>query len=204
MIVVGLTGNFGTGKTTVCEIMAELGATTIDADKLGHELLKSHSQTYDELINAFGTGILSDGGEIDRQKLGKIAFNNSTAQKRLNQIMHPKIYGMVQEKIERYRKRGDKVVVLEAALLIEAGWTMLVDQVWVTVAPKAAIISRLKNQRGLDDGQIVARLDKQMPSEEKIKRADVVIDTDCSLEELNAKVTELWRQLQSGTIKSSK
>ena len=200
MLVIGLTGNFGTGKTTVSQILAELGAVIIDADKLGHELLQSNSQAYQEVVAAFGKAILKPDGEIDRHKLGQLVFANATALTQLNQIMHPKMYEIARQRIEQYKKQGNKGVVLEAALLIEAGWTPLVDQVWVTVAPETVILKRLKSQREPNEGQILARLRSQMPSEEKMKRGDVIIDTDCHPAELKAKVTKLWQTTCSATL----
>jgi dephospho-CoA kinase len=200
MLIIGVTGNFGTGKTTVCQIMAELGATVINADALGHELLQPGNQTYSELVASFGDGILTADKKIDRGKLAELAFQNGNNQARLSHIMHPKMYQTAQDMIKQYRQRGDETVVLEAALLIEAGWKPLVDQVWITVAPETVIVDRLKNQRGFDEEQILARLHTQMPSAEKVKQADVVINTDCSREELKAKVTELWQKLQMATV----
>jgi dephospho-CoA kinase len=196
MLVIGLTGNFGTGKTTVSQILTELGATIIDADKLGHELLQPDTETYREILAAFGRSILKPNGEIDRNKLGKLVFADAAALNKLNQIIHPRISEMVKQKIEGYRKADIQIVVLEAALLIEAdGLKHLVDQVWVTVAPEATIVRRLEGERELKEEQILARLRTQMPQEEKAKRADVVINTDCSLDELRTRVTELWHNL---------
>ena len=197
MLVIGLTGNFGTGKTTVSQILAELGAVIIDADKLGHELLQPGSPAYQEVAAAFGKDVLGVGGEIDRDKLGQLVFADAAALAQLNRIMHPKMYKIARERIEQYHKQGTKVAVLEAALLVEAGWTPLVDQVWVTVAPDHAIVNRLKKQRGLAEGQILARLRSQMSPAEKTKRADVVIDTDCELAQLKAQVADLWQNLQT-------
>jgi dephospho-CoA kinase len=196
MFVIGLTGNFGTGKTTVSQILAELGAVIIDADKLGHELLQPDAETYGEIVAAFGKSILKPNGEIDRNKLGKLVFADSAALNRLNRILHPRIYEIVKRKIEEYRRADTKIVVLEAALLIEGvGLMSLVDQVWVTTAPEATIVRRLKSQRGLEEEQILARLQAQMPAEEKAKRADVVISTDCPLDELRKIVAGIWRNL---------
>lgn len=195
MLIIGVTGNFGTGKSTVCEILAGMGAAVINADEVGHELLQPRSQTYKKLVAAFGDGILTADKEIDRRALAAAAFRDNQTQAKLNSIMHPAIYRLVERTIERYRKQDDRIVVLEAALLIEAGWKPLVDQVWVTVAPEAAIVERLKSQRGFLEEQIWARLRTQMPSADKVKHADVVINTDCSREELKAKVIKLWQDL---------
>jgi dephospho-CoA kinase len=195
MLVIGVTGSFGTGKTTVCQTMAELGAAVINADELGHELLQPGSQTYNELVKAFGDGILTETKTIDRRKLAQLAFQSKDKQARLNSIMHPMINQTVQRLIEQHRKTGDKIVVIEAALLIEAGWKSLVDQVWVIIAPETVIVDRLKTQRGFKEKEIFARLNTQLSSAEKVKHADVVINTDCSREELKAKVTELWQKL---------
>jgi len=195
MLVIGITGNFGTGKTTVSQMLAELGAVLINADELGHELYQPNSPAYREVVAAFGKSILKPDGEIDRHKLGQLVFDDATALTRLNQITHPRIYKIVQQKIEEYRQHGVKVVALEAALLIEAGWTPLVNQVWVTTAPEATIIKRLKSSRGLTEEQIQTRLRSQMPQEEKAKQADVVINTDCPMDDLRTKVAELWHSL---------
>jgi len=198
MFVIGLTGNLGTGKTEVAQMLAGLGAALINADELGHDLLQYHTQAYAKILAAFGKSILKRNKEIDRNKLGQLVFKDSAALNKLNQIMHPRIYEMVIQKIEEYRQAGARVVVLEAALLIEADWRPLLNQLWVTTAPKATIVTRLKKARGLSEQNILTRLRTQMPQEEKAKLADVVINTDCSLEELKSRVTELWHKLPSG------
>jgi len=200
MLIIGITGNFGTGKTTVSKMLAELGAVTISADELGHEFLQPNTQTYTKILAAFGKSILKPDGEIDRSKLGRLVFADAAALKKLNQIMHPRIYEIVRQKItEESQKSGVQVVVIEAALLIEAGWIPLLDQLWVTIAPEATIVRRLKSSRGLSEEQVLARLHTQMPQEEKAKQANVVIDTDCPIDELRSKVSELWHRLPVGT-----
>lgn len=195
MPVIGVTGNIGSGKSTVCQILARLGAAIIDADKLAHETYPPHSPTWQELINAFGSNILKPDEEIDRQKLGQLVFSDSSALAQLNQIVHPEAYRLAQERIKEYRRHGAKAIVVEATLLIEAGWINLVDTVWLVVAPATAIVHRLKEQQGMGESQVLARLKSQMPAEEKMKYADEIIYNDGSLPQLEAKVTELWHKL---------
>lgn len=195
MLVIGITGNLGTGKSTVSHMLVELGAKHIEADELGHELLQQDEQVRAEIVNAFGKSILNASGEIDRDKLSAVVFDDKAALSRLNSITHPRILQVVRQKIEEYRQAGSKAVVVEAALLIEAGWKPLVDQLWVTTAPEATIVSRLMKSRGMTEEQILDRLRAQMPQEEKSSQADVVINTDCTMDELGARVTELWSKL---------
>jgi dephospho-CoA kinase len=195
MLVIGLTGNLGTGKSTVSHMLVELGAKHIEADDLGHDLLQQDEQVHAEIVNAFGVSILNTSGEIDREKLSKVVFDDKAALSRLNSITHPRILQIVKQQIEEDRQAGDRVVVLEAALLIEAGWKALVDQLWVTTAPEATIVSRLMKSRGMTEEQILDRLRSQMPQEEKARQADVVINTDCTMDELGARVKELWSKL---------
>ena len=197
MKVIGLTGGIGSGKSTVSGFLAELGAVIIDADRVGHKALKSDKDIRYAVEAAFGGEILTPEGDIDRKKLGDIVFGDLSCLSRLNQIMHHRMYGMVKAELEGYRKQGVGVVVLEAPLLIEADWTSLVDEVWVTMAAESTVLKRLKEKLGLSERESLARIRCQLPSKERVKHADVVIDTDCSLDELKAKVRELWQGLHA-------
>jgi dephospho-CoA kinase len=202
MKVIGLTGGIASGKSTVAQFLKELGAVTIDADKVGHEAFKPDSETWREVVNAFGKEILTPDGEIDRKKLGSIVFSDSQALARLNQIVHPRINALVKARIGDYRRQGVKVVVLEAPLLFEVAPPSLsdeVDEVWVTVAPESVVLRRLKDKSGLSEAQSQARIRSQLPSEERLKHADVVIETDGGLDKLKAKVAKLWRRLSLDT-----
>ncbi len=193
MKVIGLTGGIGSGKSTVSQFFAELGAVVIDADRVGHEVFKPDTEVWREVVAAFGQQILAPDGNIDREKLGDIVFGNPESLLRLNQIMHPRIYEAVKARIENYQRQGVGVVVLEAPLLLEAGWTSLVDEVWVTLAPESTVLGRLKEKVGLSEQRALARIHSQISSEERMRCADVVIDTNCSLDELRARVGELWQ-----------
>lgn len=200
MKVIGLTGGIGSGKSTVSKFLAELGAAIIDADKVGHEALKPGTEVWREVVTAFGRQILTPDGDINREKLGEIVFRNPESLSRLNQIMHPRMYDMVKAQLEGYRKQGVGVVVLEAPLLIEANWTSLVDEVWVTVASESTVLRRLKEKFELSEPESLARIHSQLPSEERVKHADVIINTDCALGELRAKVEELWQGLHASGV----
>ncbi len=198
MVVIGVTGSIGSGKSTVCQILAKLGAAIIDADKLAQETYKPYGEAWHELVSAFGKDILTSDQQINRQKLGQIVFSDPASLAQLNHIVHPKAYGMAKERIETYRRRGRKAVVLEAALLIEAGWTTLVDQVWLVVASEATVVDRLKKGKTANESEVLARLKTQMPTQEKMKYAHEVIDNDGTLEQLEAGLAELWQRLNAG------
>ncbi len=197
MKVIGLTGSIGSGKSTVSKFLTHLGAVVIDADKVGHEVFKPGTKAWQEVVDAFGQGIISADGTIDRRKLGEIVFSNPGARAKLNQVMHPLIYKQVKSQMEEYGRKGAAIIIVEAPLLLEVGWKSLVDEVWVTSASEATVIKRLKEQKGLSEAQSLARIRAQLTDEERIRQADVVIDTDCALDELKEKVEALWRKLRS-------
>jgi dephospho-CoA kinase len=196
MKVIGLTGGIGSGKSTVARFLAELGAVIVDLDKEGHETLRKGSQAWEQVVSEFGKDILKTGGEIDRGKLGRIVFGNHDALLRLNRLVHPAIDNIINTKIEGYRRRGVKVVVLEAAAMLEAGKTGQVDELWVTVAPEATVLKRISGRGGLSQKEARARIKAQLSDEERIRQADVVIDTDGTLDELRNRVAAEWQKLQ--------
>ena len=195
MVVIGLTGGILSGKSTISGMLAEKGAVVIDADQIGHEAYKPHTKTWQELVNTFGDSILTQKNEVDRKKLGDIVFADPHALERLNEIVHHRMRAMTRKEIDRLKGDGVAVVVLEAAVLIEAGWTGLVDMVWVTVAPENVVLKRLHDRGGLSEDQARARIRSQISSEERSKHADEIIDTDCQLSEVKDRVEELWEKL---------
>ncbi len=196
MIVIGLTGGIASGKSTVANTLAALGAQVINADNLGHELFNPGSDTWDELVSVFGREILLPDNTIDRHKLGEIVFHDPIALKELNSIMHPRMYNEVAAIINSLREYGTQVVVVEAALLVEAGWTTLVDEVWLTTIPENIALERLMSRDNISREKALARICSQIPVKERIKSADVVIDTSASPEQVKAEVVKLWQGLQ--------
>ncbi len=199
MIVIGLTGGIASGKSTVARILSKLGAVVIDADKVGHETFRPHTEAWRKVIAAFGEGILGRNDEIDRSRLAQLVFDDPKALKRLNSIMHPLMHEIVSQKIDGLRRKGVEVVVLEATLLIEARWTDLVDQVWVTITPEAEVVNRL-GRKGFTGQQAKARIKSQTPIAQRAKKADVVIENDSDMNTLRKRVGGLWQQLRSQKI----
>jgi dephospho-CoA kinase len=196
MKVIGLTGGIGSGKSTVSQYLAELGATIIDADKVGHEAL-TRADIKQEIVTSFGSEVLGTDGEIDRKKLGPIVFSNPEALTKLNHIMHRRMRTMMEDKIAQYRRQGATVVVMEAAVLLEtdADWDKMVDEIWVTVSREATVLKRMKDQRGMTEEQTKARIQSQLSNEERIKHASVVIHNDGNLDEVKLKIKELWKKV---------
>jgi len=196
MKVIGLTGGIGSGKSTVSQFLSELGATVLDADKVGHQCYQPGTEARKDVVDAFGEEIIAPDESIDRKKLGAIVFGDPEALIRLNQIMHPRMYDMMADQIEEYRLGGVEVVVLDAAVLFEGGWTPLVDEIWITVASEPTVVQRVRERTGLPEEQIRSRIRSQLSNEERKEKADLVISNDGGLDELREKVEELWKGLK--------
>jgi dephospho-CoA kinase len=193
-ITIGLTGGIGSGKSAASKILAELGAPAIDADKVGHEIYQPGTPAYRELIEAFGDRILAPDGTIDRRKLGPIVFADPAALKRLNAIVHPKMFTRMGEMVAAMRRGGEiRPIVIEAAILIEANWQPLFDEIWLVTASRAQVIERVERDRGLKPEQTEARIRAQLSDDERRRHATSVIRNDGTLEELRAAVTGLWQ-----------
>jgi dephospho-CoA kinase len=198
MLVIGLTGSIGTGKSEAARQMETLGATLISADQVGHEAYTPNTEAWEKVVAAFGDSILGEDGEIDRRKLGAIVFSDAEHLTKLNEIMHPRMARMVADKIEILRTQGVEVVVVEAALLFEAGWDSLVEEVWVTDSPEQMVIERLKNRNGLSEEEARKRISSQMDRAERLAKADCVIDNSGDMAGLGKAVKELWNSRVEG------
>ena len=194
MKVIGLTGGIGSGKSTVAQFLEELGAVFMDLDKVGHEVLKQE-EVREMLVSEFGRDILASDGEIDRARLGRLVFNDPEKLSRLNTITHPAIDKTTSDRLEDYRQKGTRVAVLEAAAILEAGRGQVFDEIWVTIAPEEVALDRLAGRAGFSREEAEERLRSQLSNEERIRQADVVIGTDCTLDELKERVAAEWHKL---------
>ncbi len=200
MLVIGLTGGIGTGKTEVSRLLEQLGATVINADQVGHEAYTPHSEAWQEVVRTFGEDILQENGEIDRRKLGGIVFADPGQLATLNGIMHPRMAAIVKDKLGVLEIQGNDVAVVEAAVLFEAGWDALVGEVWTTESLSEKVVERLQQRNGFAPEEIRKRIASQMPSEERARRADEVISNDGGLEDLETAVREVWKRRVEGRI----
>jgi dephospho-CoA kinase len=197
MRVIGLTGGIGSGKSTVAEVLEAEGAAVLSADLAGHEVYLPGRPAYAELVEAFGAGILAADGTVDRKKLGPIVFSDPEKLARLNAITHPRMKELMREKLADLEGRGVEYAVLEAALLFDAGWDDLTDEVWVTVVDPEVAAERAAARSGLPKEQVLERIQKaQMENDERIRRSDVVIDTSGTLEDAKRRAREAWRAMK--------
>ena len=198
MLVIGLTGGIGTGKSEVTRMLEALGAVVINADQVGHEAYRPNSESWKEVVKTFGEQILRPDRDIDRQKLGAIVFADPDQLSKLNQIMHPRMARIVSDQLESLRGQGTRVAVVEAALLFEAGWDSLVDEVWATDSPVETVIERLQARNGMSAEEVLKRIDSQMDRSERLKRAQVIVDNGGDVADLESKVETLWNTRVTG------
>lgn len=193
MYLIGLTGNIATGKTTVCDILRTLGAQIIDADQLVHRLLAKGQPVYGQVVSAFGPTVLAGSGEIDRAALGRIVFADPTALRRLEAITHPAVGVLVEEEVAASTA---PVVVVDAVKLLESGLDRRCDAVWVVTSNEAQQLERLTQKRGMPAHDARQRIAAQAPQDEKVRRADVVIDNSGTLAQTEAQVRRAWAALR--------
>ncbi len=197
-MIIGLTGGIASGKSTVAQALGDRGAYIIDADKLGHTAYLAGSGAFDQVVAAFGTDIVADDGEIDRRKLGGKVFGNEAALRQLTDIVWPSIRAMAEKDIaDAQRSAPERIVVLEAAVLIEADWLDLADQIWVTVVKPAVAIERACARDNLSEDAVRTRLDAQLSNDERRSYADHVIDNSSDEAHLLAQVESLWAHVSS-------
>lgn len=195
--VIGLTGNIGTGKSSVLAMLRDLGAATIDADAVAHTVMQPGEPAHAGIVQAFGAAILAGDGTIDRARLGAIVFRDAAALARLEAIVHPAVFTRMQAFM---RESSRPVVVIEAIKLLEAGYSItLCDVIWVVTSTREQQITRLMQSRHLSQAEAELRIDAQPPPADKVRRADVVIDNRGTLDETRQQVEAAWRRLPSAT-----
>lgn len=201
MLRIGLTGNIASGKSMVARRLDELGAVVIDADRIGHELIGPGGACRDAVVQAFGPGIVGEGGRIDRGRLGRIVFADPAELRRLNAIVHPPLIDAIRRRAAELESSGAAVVVLDAALLFEFGLADEFRPVVVVTAAPAERAARLA-ARGLDPAEAARRVAAQGSDGDKIARADRVLVNDRSPDELAVKVNELWHSTGAAALVS--
>lgn len=191
-IILGLTGSFGSGKSTVAGIFRSCGAKIIDADKIAHRLIKPRTKIYKKIIDTFGNGILRKNRAINRAKLARIVFSNKLLLKRLNKIVHPEVIEVIQEKI---RTSPQKIIILDAPLLIEAGLEKIADKLIVVTITREKQIKRICKKKGLKRQDILKRIAAQIPLSNKIRLADFVIDNSGTIKKTKKQIKRIRRLL---------
>ena len=208
MLRVGLTGGIATGKSTVVAMLRELGCHVLEADKIAHRMIEPGGAAYDEVVREFGRGILATDGRVDRPKLGAIVFADPKRLARLNAIVHPPVLAAQDQELAAVeRAEPHAIAVVEAALLIEAGYTRKLDCLVVTWCTPEQQLARLTQQgagRGLTPEQARQRIEVQMPAEEKRRMADEEIDCSGTLEHTREQVVALFAKLKGMEAERSK
>lgn len=199
-MIIGLTGGMGSGKSTVAQMFQELGAEVLDVDKIGHQVILPHTPAWKKIVTFFGKDILQEDLKIDRERLGRIVFNDYRLLQELNAITHPEIIKLVKEKIEQVKKRSEKndftksILIIDAALIYETKMKQLMDKIIVVYVKEEEQIKRLKKRSHLSRGEILKRIRAQIPLKEKIKMADYVIDNNYSLYYTREQVQRIWAE----------
>jgi dephospho-CoA kinase len=195
MLLVGLTGGIASGKTTVSAMLAECGAEVIDADHIARQVVMPGTPAWCKIRDHFGPGVLHPDGQLDRQALADIVFADKSKLALLNEITHPAIFARIADRLEAHHGQ-DVVVVLDAALLIEAGLAEGVDVVVVVHSPRDIQVERLA-AKGVGATDARNRIAAQLEPEKRLARADIVIDNGGSLEDLGRQVDKLWEELRA-------
>ncbi|MFE5387685.1 dephospho-CoA kinase [Bacillus thuringiensis] len=177
-VVIGLTGGIASGKSTVSEMFRELSIPVIDADVIAREVVEQGKPAYNKIVEVFGAEVLQQDGELDRPRLGSIVFYNEEKRLQLNKIVHPAVREEMNRKKEMYIKEGMQAVVLDIPLLFESKLTSLVDRVLVVAVKPHTQLERLMKRNNFSEEEATARIQSQMPLEEKVKNADEVINND--------------------------
>lgn len=196
MRCIGLTGGIASGKSTVARFFRDRNVPVIDADLLGHRTYEPGSETFAAVVRTFGDDLVAADGTIDRKALGGRVFGKPDELKKLTDIVWPGIRRLASEELGEFEVAGNELAVLEAAVLFEAGWEDLCDEIWVVVVEPDLAVERLAARNGLEPDAARARIASQLSNAERIARADVVIENNRDLEALEASILQAWEALQ--------
>jgi dephospho-CoA kinase len=195
MLLVGLTGNIASGKSTVAQLLSERGATIIDADVLARRAVERGTNAFDAIVRRWGTSVLAPDGHLDRAALRRVVFGNPKELEALNDIVHPEVERLRQTRIDEARTRGDRVVVCDIPLLFEKKMVDGFERIILVDAPRPLRLERLVIDRGLRETEAMDMIAAQMPAELKRARTDFVIDNSGTLTQLEHRVGEVWATL---------
>ena len=195
MLTIGLTGGIGSGKSTVARWFKNHGVPVLDADNTVHRLLQSDSPTISSVIEEFGPEILGDNGQIVRSKLAEMVFHNDDARKRLERIVHPRVFESMSREQAALKDKGAEAAVWDVPLLFEAGLEKFVDKVWVVWVPKDLQIQRIHLRDKLSPEDAEARIAAQWPLDDKCKLADVVVDNSGDESATERQLAAAWQKL---------
>ena len=195
MKVIGLTGGIGTGKSAVSRLLRKKGVTVIDADEATRAVQSRGTDGLRRLVEEFGPSILAPDGELDRARLAAVAFSDPEARQRLNAIVHPLVRAWMADRQMEAEARGEPYVVLDIPLLFESRGAAGFDDVILVYAPEELALRRLVELRGMPEAQARARIDAQMPIEEKRRLARHVIENTGTLDDLRARTDRVWSEV---------
>lgn len=204
MTVIGLTGGIASGKSTAAALLKAYGAIVLDADRIGHRVYEPGTSGFQAVVNEFGHDLVAADGTINRQLLGGKVFGDPAQMTRLTDIVWPEIRKLAAEEIADLRKRDDQsIIVLEAAVMIEANWLDLVDEVWIVTVPPEIARARLVARNNLTEEQAQARIDSQLTNKERLQYADVKIENGGTLEQFEQKIEREWKRLLKRAAEAS-
>jgi len=191
--VIGLTGNIGSGKSTVLRMLGQLGAKAIDADNLAHEVMRKGTSVWQAIVDAFGDEVLTPDGVIDRKRLGSLVFDDHEALERLENIVHPAVDERFREIIQ---EADEQVIVVEAVKIIESGIYPELSALWLVTCPAEERLRRLLETRGVNEEEVRERLKAQMTEEKQAQLADVVIDNSGTPPHTWEQVRREWNKIR--------
>jgi dephospho-CoA kinase len=196
MLLVGLTGGIGSGKSTVARMLEERGGIVLDADELAHRAIAPGTPGHEKVVERFGPNVLAPGGDVDREALASIVFADAAARRDLEAIVHPEVRRMFAEEAERYRDT-DEVVVLSAPLIVETGMQGAFEVLIVVSARIETQVERLVRERRMTEESVRARIAAQLPLEAEAEVADIIVDNEGPLEDLEGQVDRVWEDLRA-------